>query len=355
MNDFFDTGTSDTHTPIKLIDTFKSIYGFEPKLSSDLFLGINLQWIDQDLDLKYHRYFLSWHTEQLDIFWLQKQSQRVYPRPITVVYDSAVDKVLLPDNVTVIQYNTWYLQLLQLVNKFGINTYPSVPKHLVSSLTHRTSQYKNFVTGYLLEHAQQSKIVLSYHAKTLKPEDLHSAPNVEWLCDLKIPKNEIFLNILKESFQNTPVSNGNWHHPAYTDSLVNCTNESFHYSLSAQNGISFCFPGPYLTEKTWKPLLAGRPFLSVSQSNVYNSLEKLGFDLNFGFAREFDNDQGDITRIKNIFKTLDYILDQPIIQLFEASLDSTIHNIKHITNGNMLERTNSINLPGLHQIQLTCK
>ena len=334
MRDFFESANSVESTPIELQDLFKSIYGWIP--NTDAFLGINLRWPQFDLPTTYQRYFLSWHTEQFDLHWLRQQADRVYPRPILVANDGIVDPTIFPDNIEFVQWITWGDQLDQLVSEFGICENPPLPQYKISSLCFRVSQYKNFITAYLLEHANTEDIILTYHKKLGKPEDLHGYPQeLPWLDALDFTLLEPTWINFQDDFdwaQNTPVANGDWRSAPYENALVNFTNESFHYSGSEVNGKCFVYPAPYLTEKTWKPLLAGRPFLAVGQYNTYKTLNHLGLKTNFGFPILFDQDPGDLTRIRDIFVTINKIITTPIKDLYDQSYASVRHNIQYIKN-----------------------
>lgn len=335
MRDFFETANSLESTPIELQDIFESIYGWIPK--TKVFLGINLRWPKFDLPINYQQYFLSWHTEQFDLQWAREQCLRVYPHSVMIANDGIVDPTIFPDNVEFVQWITWGEQLTQLVNEFGICSDPTLPKYKISSLSFRISQYKNYVTAYLLQHADPNELVLTYHNQLGKPEDLHGYPSgCPWLDALDfLLLKPTWINF-QDNFdwaKNTPVANGNWQSVPYRSALVNCTNESFHYSSSQYNGQSFIYPAPYLTEKTWKPLLASRPFLSVGQYNINKTLRELGLSTKFGFPEDFDSDSGDLTRIRSIFQTIDVILKTSTKDLYEQSYDAVTHNAQIIKNG----------------------
>jgi hypothetical protein len=339
MRDYFESSNNVESTPTEVKNTFKSIYGWTP--TTDTFLGINLIWPKFDLPLTYNQYFLSWHTEQFDLHWLRSQANHVYPRPILVANDGVIDLTIFPDNVKSVQWITWGDQLDQLVKEVGVCEQPTMPEYKISSLCFRISQYKNYISAYLLQHCDPTQLVLTYHKKLGKPEDLHGYPQgVAWLDELKFDLLEPTWINFQDDFdwaKNTPVANGDWRSIPYENALVNFTNESFHYSASELDGTSFVYPAPYLTEKTWKPLLAGRPFLAVGQYNTYKTLNRLGLKTNFGFSTEFDQDPGDLTRIRDIFGTVDIILSTPIKDLYEQSYDSVVHNVQSIKNGNFTQ------------------
>ena len=345
MRDFFKTANNVESTPGKVQDTFLSIYGWTP--DTNTFLGINLPWPKFNLPFDYQQYFLSWHTEQLDLHWLKRQAEEVYPRPILVANDGLIDLTIFPDNVKSVQWITWGDQLDQLVNTVGVCDQPMLPEYKISSLSFRISQYKNYISAYLLEHCDPSQLILTYHKKLGKPEDLHGYPRgIAWLDNLKFDLLEPTRINFQDNFdwsQNSPVANGEWRLLPYTNALVNFTNESFHYSSSELEGKSFVYPAPYLTEKTWKPLLAGRPFLAVGQYNTYKTLNQLGLKTNFGFPTEFDLDPGDLTRIRDIFRVVDIILATPLKELYEQSYDSAVHNVQMIKNGNFTRACYQVN------------
>lgn len=341
MQDFFLTGTSVSLSTASLQDLFQSIYGWQPRTHPAVFLGLNLQWPTFDLPPA-QRYFISFHTEQADIRWIITQADRVYPAPILLAYDGEFDQSVLPGNVQTVRWITWHQQLAQLVDQFGVCNTPQKPQYKLSSLSYRLSQYKLFVSAYLLTLAPLKDIVLTHHHRLMKPEDLHShPPGLPWLDQLDLALEPTFINFNDNFSQQitSPVINGGWHNPAYRDALVNCTNESFHYSQSTD----FVFPGPYITEKTWKPLLAGRPFISVAQWHVYQELERLGLQFDFGFDRSFDKDPGDLTRIRDIFGAIDQVLNTTTDQLYEHSMASVQHNVRWIQSGAFADQCSAVN------------
>ena len=341
MQDFFLTGTTASLSTARLQDLFHSIYNWRPCVHQDVFLGLNLQWPNFDLPPA-PRYFLSFHTEQADIHWICRQANLVYPRPVLIAYDSSIDTSQLPDNVQVVRWITWHQQLAQLVEQFGVCANPQLPQYKLSSLSYRLSQYKTFITAYLLTHAHPTDIVLTHHHRVMKPEDLHGYPaGIPWLDQLDLNLKHTLINFDDQFDQQvtSPVINGGWHNPAYANALVNCTNESFHYSQSTD----FVFPGPYITEKTWKPLLAARPFISVAQWHVYSALEELGLQFDFGFDRSFDSDPGDLTRIRDIFGAVNQVLNTTTQQLYEHSLPSVQHNVNWIQSGAFADQCCAVN------------
>jgi hypothetical protein len=336
VNDFFETGSSLDRSDSFIKELIQEIYDIKINCN-DVFFGINLIWPKFDLPKTYHRYFLSWHTEQIDVHWLISQAQRVYPSPVMVASDTNITlNDCWPDNIITVRHLTWGYQLHKLIRKFGINQCPILPRYKISSLSFRVSQYKKFVTAYLLKNFDHNDIMMTYHGWLGKDQDNHGhPPGFPWLDSLSEITPPIFINF-KDDYnleKNSPVENGNWNVDCYQHALYNLTNESFHYTLSKIQGKSFVYPRPYVTEKTWKPLLAGRPFISVSQAGVYQSLTELGFVFEYGLDLSFDHELRDLVRIKQIFDALDVVRQSSIAELYESSYKSTCHNLKIINDG----------------------
>ena len=100
----------------------------------------------------------------------------------------------------------------------------------------------------------------------------------------------------------------------------------------------------------FKPLLAGRPFISVNQFESVNELQQLGFRTDFGFSHDYDTKVGDFERIAKIFKTISQVNQTPIADLFDSSIDAVTHNVNHIVSGNLLSVCKGLNrqhLPAL--------
>jgi hypothetical protein len=335
-------------------NAFSEIYQIKPH-SKYVFIDVDLRWPEYNLDHRYSRYFLSWHTEQLDTQWLLKQADLVYPKPIMVAYDTDVINDYYPDNVQFVKWNTWGLQLELASSYVGINNNPTLPKYKFSSLSFRYSQYKKFITAFLLSNIDNSDMILSWHGTIGKDEDLHDHPKgLAHLDNLNFNLSKTILNFNDDEYswsKNRPMSNVNWKLDPGYNALVTLTNESFHYSNTIINGIETRFPGPYITEKTFKPLLAGRPFVAVGQCNTLKFLDRLGFQTNFGWDNSYDEDCGDLTRIGKIFNTITEINNATIDDLYEQSLPAVQHNLNHIKSGHLNEVCNSINAPSQQVIK----
>lgn len=337
-----------TEFPLSRLETnsiCQFIYGTYSN-DNKLFVNLNLAWPEFSLPNDANRYFISFHTEQVDSNWIINEATRVYPKPIMVVHDSTVtDNSQWPDNIRFVRWITWHQQLEKLYDTYGACVDPQLPEYKLSSLSFRFTQYKKFITAWLLKNFNTTDMMLTWHGQVSKEEDLHSHPDwATWLHDLTIG-DSVFLN-WQDDFsreKNIPLLNADWRKSPYTNALVNCTNETFNYSLSMRDDKPFLFPGPYISEKTLKPLLAGRPFVAVGQYQTLQTLNDIGFQTDFGWPSDYDSDPGDLTRIQKIFSTLEAIQNQTIEELYENSIKSVLHNTTHISNGGLSEICNYLN------------
>jgi hypothetical protein len=352
--DYFNTGNSLEHHQLHIEDLFFQLYDCTPTDFKDTFFGLNLQWPKFDLPTNYQRYFLSFHTEYLNLNWVIEQANRVYPRQVILVTDYQITtRPNWPDNIKTVKWVTTHKQLALLQHSVGLAGKITVPTYKISSLSFRISQYKKFVTAYLLKNFNKSDMIVTYHAELGKSEDLHGHPEgYPHLDQLNTVIEKTLINFDDNFVGDLPVSNGDWRTPAYTDALINLTNESFHYSATTVENYSCCWPGPYLTEKTFKPLLAGRPFLAVGQYQTYAWLKQLGLKVDFGFDISYDSDTGDLTRIEKIFNTIDFINQNSIKSLFESSLDAVKYNLQWISTGNLYDACQSINQPNKYDLSV---
>ena len=107
----------------------------------------------------------------------------------------------------------------------------------------------------------------------------------------------------------------------------------------------------FVTEKTFKPLLAGRPFLAVGQCNTYKTLKELGLSIDFGFDISYDTDSGDLSRIKGIFSAIDHIQNTNLDRLFQSGIDAVRHNLNYIKNNNLFVHCEDLNTESVKRIK----
>lgn len=347
MNYDFPMAYSLRHSADQISDVFLKNYGIPLKSHREIFLGLNLQWPKFDLPTSYHKFVLSFHCEYIDWLWVIDQAKKIYPKQVILITDFniTVDNIC-PDNIIFIRWITIHKQLDTMRRSWGVNHHPQIPAYKISSLSNRISQYKNFVTAYLLDNFPHDDMILTHHARLMKSQDMHDHPaGYVHLDQLNLSRLSmaVLVNFNDNYVPTSWVQNGNWQTVPYLNALVNFTNESFHYSKTEIHGHETVWPGPYITEKTFKPLLAARPFICVGQFNSYNFLRELGFRVDFGFDLTFDQDWGDLTRIRGVFDCIDYIRNTSVKDLYDASIEAVKHNSNWIARNKLYDKCESLN------------
>jgi hypothetical protein len=205
-----------------------------------------------------------------------------------------------------------------------------------SALTNRLSQSKVIIFSALKSLLNEQDFVGSLNHAHLHLKNVH-----DWkmsgnaVCD-KHTKNFID-NWLDKKFvlPNDDRSEGSYNNPAYQNSALNFTQESYHYSYMTDNrGNSYIEPGPFLTEKTFKCLLSKTAFIPVGQYKSYAFLEHMGMKFNYGeLDLSFDNDSGNLTRLEKIVGLIESLNQWSAQDLFEMTRASTEYNYDYVRSG----------------------
>lgn len=324
----------------------------------DTFLIINPVWPSEDFIQqipKSSNYVIAWMSEHIDIFWVKKFAlANPNSRILSLVDSDTFSNEWLPKNVSIIRWMIWPYVIHRMIEKYGYQDYVANPKFHVTSLCNRISQYKFYASAYLLNHKNKHKAQISYHAHIDKPSDVDHLrvgdAVLDQLVDQYLEHPPVKIDHVDSAERRTgDVFNWNWQ--AFTDSVVCLTNEGNHYSYYTDGTFEFVRPGPFLTEKTFKPMLSGQALVPVGQAHTYKYLETLGFEFNYGFDRSFDDDVGDLSRIKKIFNTIDQILDMDLQDLWNSCKLSTEHNSQWLRNKNFLAQIDTNNAESLDKIR----
>ena len=217
-------------------------------------------------------------------------------------------------------------------------------KYKASSLTNRVSQSKA-ITHAALQYYLGDDCVSALHHNLFRKKDIHDwAPTGNQTCD-KFSK--IFHDEWNEKRLELPEDDGvegSYNNTAYRQAALNFTQESYHYSFTMQDGRSFCQPGPFTTEKTWKPIVSGTAFIPVGQCYVYRWLKSLGLKFDYGpLDLSFDEDQGNLTRLEKIVKLIESLKQWSAGDLYEMTRASTEYNQEYVNSTefwNLCEQSN---------------
>jgi hypothetical protein len=300
---------------------------------------------------------LSCHTEPIDIVWLRAFALSRPDCQICVLFDGlhAPASEFYPPNVMLVPWLSWHFQLRRMFEAFGHRTEIPQPKLWASSLCNRSAQFKLYVTAYCILKGYTDRMLISYHALVDKPSDVdhmrtgHSL--LEHLTDIIEHQSVLLIDNTARSDRDMPnPSNRDWCFPQHTDCLFNFTNEGFHYSLKLFDDISVVWPGPDLSEKTFKALLAGQALLPVGQHRSISALQHLGFRFDYGIDFSFDQIPGDIDRILGVLDAIDHVMNTPLAQLHDQTIDSRQHNVEWAVSMDFSKRCRAQNERSLQQI-----
>jgi hypothetical protein len=192
----------------------------------------------------------------------------------------------------------------------------------------------------LLNHTNKDNFIMSWHGMSGYSTDRNAwigtgREKLDTLANKMLSINDIRADDWYNIEYNRPMQNSDCNHPAYQNCAFNVTNESFHYSLSAMDGVEFIYPGPYFTEKTWKPLLAGNGIICAGQWQSYISLQELGFRFDYGIDLSYDSIKEDLDRMCALIDVLSTVADLDAVQLEQMSKESGLHNQDHVLSGGL--------------------
>lgn len=315
-----------------------------------IFLALWQHWGSvEDLPAEYDYYILSYHLETVNLEWVKQQSVKLN-KPILVLFDGQSYDTVIP-NVTFVSFYYWHEQLRKMQKWFGIQDKP-VPNYKFSAICNRGSQSKIWITTKLLETAKdQSLIALAnwVELKNVHNWQLTGNNKLDELTNIFLNKysdTTIRIDNFDQSKDNHQRNTSNPWQPILTDTAIHFTNESFHYSFMGDN----IMPGPFITEKTMKSLLAGTAFVPVGQFETYKTLSQFGLEFDYGFDTSWDNDPGNISRFSSIVDLIDYLNTQSITSIIDETKHCSQHNQEWITSGNFYQRVDSSNQQSIQQI-----
>jgi len=108
------------------------------------------------------------------------------------------------------------------------------------------------------------------------------------------------------------------------------------FTLVSETG--FEYPYSFRTEKTWKPILAGHPFVICANAGFYRDLKNLGFRT---FDRLIDESFDSIIdgkdRLDRLIATVQWLCDQDLAQFWQETRDICLYN-----HARVLELHNSL-------------
>jgi hypothetical protein len=294
-----------------------------------------------NLPLGHPLYVITFHQETLDSDWLLEQTSRI-GAPIIVLCDESMYDFPLPKNVYVYKYYSRHHHVDQIIQWFP-ERQPRNVKYKISNICNRITQSKLIIFTALMQHHPIEDLLVKL-GDWIELKNVHHwqpTGNQTLDCLTDIFKNQYLTKTIKvDNFDNhhdnVQSINSNPWNPFYTESALHFVSESYHYSLMHTNHGKFIRPGPTFSEKTYKCLVAGTPFIPVGQFESYKHLADLGLKFNYGdLDLSWDNDPGNLTRLIGIVKLIESLKEYSVQDILDITRESTEHNTDYIWSGKL--------------------
>jgi hypothetical protein len=293
-----------------------------------------------DLPLGHTLYVVTFHQEMFDLDWIIAQSKRI-DAPIVVLNDGSCYNFPFRSNVHFFNYYSWHYHMQQMMSWFPIKQ-PRQIKYKISSVCNRITQAKLLTFTALMEYHQRDQLLIKL-GDWLEEKNVHfrQPTGIDELDQLSTTFFEkyygkiISIDDFNNATDNYQRINSNPWQPLYTQSALHFTNESHHYSrMQTDEFGEIIYPGPQYSEKTYKCLIAGTPFIAVSQFESYKYFKKLGFKFDYGsIDLSWDDDSGNLTRLVSIVNLIKSLTSYTIQDICDMTKDSTDYNTEYLWSG----------------------
>lgn len=319
------------------------------------FIGLDIYWHahsfgSDDLPPGHRGYIVK--VEGHDLDWLLRQSKLV-DAPIFVLngcvnpgdfFDPATSVHWLP-------WIDWHYHLQAMLQNFS----PVVIKRLtkkISSLV-RISKLNKMIALAAVKKYHSHDSIVSLNENLYWRTHLNHSRTGHSDFDALLKEVDTYANECKyiddistylANNTSLHVKLNDFHHPAYQCCAINVTNESFYNSDGWKaNERSFTYPGPFLTEKTLKCLLGETAFIANGQFQTYSTLRSLGFEFEYGLNLSYDNIKPDLDRLIAMFRLIQSLESLDIMEIFENTRNSCLHNKEHVLSGKFYAISEKIN------------
>jgi hypothetical protein len=308
------------------------------------FVALFLMWpsMEQfDLPPGHDLYVVSYNFEPFDIDWVHEQANRI-KAPILVLNEGSVYDYPLPPNVYHFEFYTWHLQMDRILEFHPyVPTTPIIPKHTCSAICNRLTQSKVLTFAALARYHDLDSCLVKL-GSWLEPKNVH-----DW-HSTGDPELDELMRYFREHWLGQTLQPDDWQNdlhnnyrdncdpwqPFYRDAALHFTNESYHYSYMEDAHGRGIRPGPNLSEKTFKPLIAGTAFVPVGQFDTYGCLRALGFEFDYGgLDLSWDQVSGNLDRLKGIVRMIESLRKFSAQDLWSMTKGSSEANQNHVLSG----------------------
>jgi hypothetical protein len=262
---------------------------------------------------------------------------------------------MLPSNITFFKYRHFHLYLKLFLENTDVidNLIPVKFKKVTkkfSSLSYFNRQIRAFVTVCLLKYAKNDSLI-SWHNESWSTQHdylidtLRCNPryaDLPWnLLDKKYHVDEL----TSAANYTTQRQLKNFAFEMYYTSLINFSNETAYFGLYQVDDLYYLRPGPFLTEKTWSPLLAGNILFSTASPYAYQYLiNDYKVPINYSIGLDFDYILGDLGRFDAIDKKIQELSSINLKDLIDQNIDNCELIQKTIINPDYTKQFDQFNL-----------
>lgn len=245
----------------------------------------------------------------------------------------------IPDNIVHIEYRHWHLYAKWWKQHAAQTpTRASLKKiqYKFSSLSWKPRQHRALISAALLTYAPDQSIV-SWHARM---EHMNEFEQQHADLIQQVRRHPAFQDLVWSNLDRDHVMDDyNDHLPPNADSsvqvernILNIDNVAFENSLINFSNETDCFgycwdasgghvrPGPGLTEKTFKCLLAGCVLIPVGQPNCYDLLRRFNLCPDYSFDQTFDSITGDFDRYRATVDLVKQLAKTSLSDLVDANI-----------------------------------
>ena len=289
-------------------------------------------------------YVISFHYEPFDYEWVVKQCAKVNA-PVLILNDAEIYNFALPANCFFYNYYSWHYHIEKIQSWFPDIQNKNL-QYKVSAVCNRITTHKLVAFTALAEHLglEHNLVKLGTwleekNVNYRKPTNVEELDRLQDIFFSQWYGKEIKADDFENSQHNKQSINSNPWSKFYLDSAIHLCLESHCYSFMVDEFGESVRPGPHMTEKTFKCLIAGTPFIQVGQFDCYGQLKKLGLEFDYGsLDLSWDSDSGNLTRLSRIVNTIKSLKNYSIADIVEMTKESTEHNTKMIRGGDFAQR-----------------
>jgi hypothetical protein len=309
-----------------------------------------------NLPLGHPLYVITFHQERFDHEWILDQSSKI-DAPILILNDGSCYDLPLPPNVRFYNYYSWHHHIDQIMRWFPERRLKNV-RYKISNVCNRITQSKMLVFTALMEYHDPSTLLVKL-GDWIEEKNVHhwDPTGVKDLDELTERFREKYLGrvIQVDDFcnntDNIQSKNSNPWQPFYTESALHLVSESYHYSLMHTRQGPMIHPGPQFSEKLYKCLIAGTPFIPVGQFQSYKFLRELGLKFDYGdLDLSWDDDPGNLSRLVGVVDLIKNLKNYDISDIVTMTQESTDHNTEMIWSGEFYKKCQAHNMMVRDQI-----